>query len=115
MSNGKSPGNRSYTIANKNTDEWIVESLIGQTGPYGNAGLALQFAAREALAARERGENAEIFVQDEYGTSHLCTLMNENDGMRRCGSCQASWLKPLRSLPPKCPVWSAIDDWIARA
>jgi len=110
MMNHSLRGNRAYTIVNRTPDTWIIEAQDDSRGPYRSATLALQVALVEVLTARKRGEDAVMRVRDDYGDSHLCELMNKDDGVERCASCQASWLTTKRARPPKCPIFAAIEN-----
>ena len=88
MPNDKSQQALVFTVVKKGSHEWFVEpSNKNRMGPYHSATVALHLAAVEALLARKRGWEAQIFVQDDYGTAHLCHALDKPD--------QAS--KPSRS------------------
>jgi hypothetical protein len=94
-----------FTIR-KIKDGWFV-ALPDETqvGPYRGGDVALEVAMTHALLARKRGLNARIFVRDEYGGTHACTII---DGMsaKPCRQCEGSW--STSALPAKCLLRAAI-------
>lgn len=105
------PGHTKLFILQNTADEWFVESPRSSRGPYRNAVVALQVAAFEVMAARRRAMNASMAVKDDYGDVRLCQLMDTDDGTKRCGTCQRSWLATnLRPLEPRCPLCAALEQ-----
>jgi len=111
MPNDKSQATLIFTIIKKGNREWFIEpSNKNKMGPYHSATVALQLAAVEALLARKSGLKAQIFVQDDYGTAHLCHALDKPDDPQRCSACEHSWVTASRPLPPRCPVREALGD-----
>jgi len=111
MPNDKSQQALIFTIVKKGSHEWFVEpSNKNRMGPYHSATVALHLAAVEALLARKRGREAQIFVQDDYGTAHLCHALDRPDDPDRCSACEYSWVNLSRPLLPRRPVREALGD-----
>ncbi len=108
MPNGELPRAVVLTIIKNGSHEWIIEPADKRKmGPYHSATMALKVAALEVLSARKRGLKADIFVRDDYGSAHLCALIDRPDDTDRCVTCESSWLTVSRPLEPRCPLWEA--------
>jgi hypothetical protein len=94
-------------IIEKRDDGWFV-ALPDKTllGPYRNGELALEVAVAHALLARNRGVEAQIYVQDDHGGHHSCMILDHMNDPHRCAKCEASWSSS--ELPVKCPLRAAI-------
>ena len=96
-----------FTI-HKTKDGWVV-ALPDKTqiGPYHAGEVALEVAMTHALLARKRGLNARLFVTDERGKAHSCTIIDGMDAAILCEDCESSWR--TSGLPARCLLRAAIS------
>ena len=75
-----------------------------EAGPYWSAAVALEAAFRQALLARHRGVEVDVFVRDDGGDTHRCMLFDELESCDPCYECERSWLSFPQ--PAQCPLLS---------
>ena len=90
----------------KSGEGWFI-ALPDKTllGPYLSAELVLEVAATHAMLARREGLDAQVYVRDEQGGSHLCLVLDHLNDPHRCARCEGSWQTAER--PAKCPLRAA--------
>lgn len=96
-----------FTIR-KTKDGWLV-ALPDKTqiGPYHAGEIALEVAMTHALLARKRDLIARLFVTDEYGNAHNCTIIEGMDAVILCEECESAWR--TSGLPAGCLLRAAIS------
>lgn len=95
-----------FTLYRKPNWGWLIERTHGSDlGPYREPTMALRIAAMELVSARKHGA-ANIAVRDEYGSRHVCRLLEAPQN--HCAVCESSWTAAVRTLPPRCPLWEVI-------
>ena len=91
------------------TGQWFVRPADRQErGPYHTPAVALEVAAVEVLSIRKRGMKADIVVHDDYGTRHICHLIEQLNDPGRCPGCEHAWSAALHARPPRCLLRKAL-------